>query len=97
MQGVVLQCLAWCLCFTHSEKKGILPEEDEVRERARGVCDGFAEKDDLLFPDGFVHGKKADVAFGDLSGHAAHVADDAVNLVILAFKEVEAVLDAVSA
>lgn len=85
------------LLFHTSRKAGVLPEENEVRERAWGMCDGFSEKDNLLFPDRFVHGKEPDVAFGDLCSHAAHVADDAVNLVILAFKEVETVLDAISA
>ena len=74
-----------------------LPEEDVVGERPRLVDDGLSEKDDLLLPDGFVHGKESDVAFWDLGCNPAHVTDNAVNLVILSFKEIEAVLDPVPA
>lgn len=69
-----------------------LPKEDEFWERFGGRRLGIAEEDDLLFPHGAFHGEKADISIRDLLSNAAHVADDAVNLMVLALEEVKAVL-----
>ena len=69
-----------------------LPEKDEFRERSRFGGFGFAQENDLLFPDRALHGDKADIALRNLRSYAAHVADNALDFVVLAFKEIKAVL-----
>ena len=53
---------------------------------------GFPEQDDLLLPSGAVDGDEANIPLRDPGGNAAHVADNALDLVVLALEEVEAIL-----
>ena len=73
-----------------------LPKKDEFRERSRGGNNPFAEKDDLLLPDRSIHGNEANISLGHLESDATHIAYDAIDLVILSFENVEAVLDTFS-
>ena len=70
-----------------------LPKKDEFRERSRGGNNPFAEKDDLLLPDRSIHRNEANISLGHLESDTVHVPYNAINLVILTFKNVEAVLD----
>lgn len=49
-------------------------------------------EESLAVPRRTFHGDEPDIALRHLSGHASHVADDAINFVILSLKEVETVL-----
>lgn len=70
-----------------------LPKEDKIRKRAGGVFKRFAQQDELLLPDRFIHGKESDISFRDLFCNAVHVANDTVYLVVLTLKEIKAVLN----
>lgn len=70
-----------------------LPEEDKIRKWARFVFKRLAQQDELLLPDRFIHGEESDIAFRYLFCNTVHVANDTVYLVVLALKEIKAVLN----